>query len=216
MSGAPNFGEWIRANREATGKLMRDAPIDRVMTTNPTTIAPRESAARARQLLDTAGIHHLPVVDNGKLVGIVSSADLLKLYMLDEQTTLSAHATVSQIMELCPRVVTTSAKLREAAEKLAAGGFHALPVVDTNNALVGIVTSSDLIDALLKTIPIGDGSIIQAPEHDLADVIEHNRKLREVCKAAELYIRSGHAEHEHSVLIKCLAVVRGPREAVAV
>lgn len=195
---------------------MRDAPIDRVMTADPTTIGPGESAARARELLDTAGIHHLPVVDNGKLVGIISSADFLKLYMLDEQTTLSAHATVSQIMELRPTVVTTSARLREAAEKLVAGGFHALPVVDAHNALVGIVTSSDLIDALLKSIPVGDGSMIEAPEHDLAEVIEHNRKLREVCKAAELYVRSGHAEHEHSVLVKCLAAVRDSREAVAV
>jgi len=69
-------------------------------------------------------------------------------------------------MELRPRVVTTSAKLREAAEKLVAGGFHA--------------------------------------------------NLREACKAAELYVRSGHAEHEHSLLIKCLAAARGSQEAVAV
>ena len=121
---------------------MRDAPIERIMTTDPTTIGPGESAASARELLDTAGIHHLPVVENGKLVGIVSSADLLKLYMLDGQTTLSAHATVSQIMELRPKVLGTSARLREAAEKLIAVGFHALPVVDANNALVGIVTVS--------------------------------------------------------------------------
>ena len=187
---------------------MRDIPIDRVMTTNPTTIASGESAANARALLDSARIHHLPVVDDGKLVGIVSTADLLKLYMLDEETTLSAHATVAQIMELRPKVLTTTASLRDAAEKLAAGGYHALPVVDSSNALVGIVTSSDLIVALLKSLPLGDGSIVKAPEHDLGDVLDQNRKLRQVCEAAELYLRSGNAEHEHSVLVKCLATVR--------
>lgn len=194
---------------------MRDAPIDKIMTTDPTTIGPADSAARARELLETASIHHLPVVDNGKLVGIVSSADLLKLYMLDEQTTLSAHATVSQIMELHPTVIDNTAKLRDAAEKLVTGGFHALPVVDAGNVLVGIVTSSDLIDALLKTLPVGDGSIIEAPEQDLANVIEHNRQLRQVLDAAEHYVRSGHAEREHSVLLKCLAAVRGSEEKVA-
>jgi len=194
---------------------MRDVPIDRIMTTDPVSVGPGDCVAKARQLLDSANIHHLPVVDKGKLVGIVSSADLLKLYMLDEQTTLSAHATISQIMELRPKVLKATAKLRDAAEKLVAGGFHALPVVDADNVLVGIVTSSDLIDALLKTIPIGDGSIIEAPVHDLGDVLEHNRKLRDVCKAAELYVRSGHAEHEHSVLLKALAAVRRASKAVA-
>lgn len=194
---------------------MRDAPIDRIMTTDPMTVGPGDTAAKARQLLESAGIHHLPVVDNGKLVGIVSSADFLKLYMLDEQATLSARATVSQIMELRPSVLTRNARLRDAAEQLVAGGFHALPVVDAKHCLVGIVTSGDLIDALLKSLPQGDGSIIETPEHDLADVIENNRKLRQACDAAELYVRSGHAEHEHSVLIKCLAAVRRAKEAVA-
>lgn len=193
---------------------MRDSSIDRIMTTNPTTIGSGESVAKARELLNSAGIHHLPVVDNGKLVGILSSADLLKLYMLDEQTILSARATVSQIMELRPKVLAATATLRNAAATLVAGGFHALPVVDGSNVLVGIVTSSDLIDALLKSLPVGDGSLIEAPEHNVADVIERNRMLQQVYDAAELYIRSGNAEHEHSVLIKRLAAMRRSEEPV--
>ncbi len=110
---------------------MRDTSIDRIMTINPVMIGPGDSAAKARELLETSAIHHLPVVENGKLVGIVSSADLLKLYMLDEEVALSTLATVSQIMELKPVVLTTTATLRDAAEKLMNGGFHALPVVDT-------------------------------------------------------------------------------------
>lgn len=194
---------------------MRDTPIDRIMTPNPTTLGPAESAANAQALLESDGIHHIPVVDNGRLVGIVSSADLLKLYMLDEQGSLSCHATVAQIMEPSPMVLAETAMLRDAAEKLIAGGFHALPVVDADHVLVGIVTSTDLIDALLKSIPVGDGSIIEVPKHNLSDVIEHNKVLREVCEAAEHYVRSGHAEHEHSILLKCLAKVRGSEETVA-
>jgi len=195
---------------------MRDTPIDRIMTTDPVMIGPGESAAKARELLATSAIHHLPVVDNGKLVGIVSSADLLKLYVLDEKVALSALATVSQIMELNLVVLTTTATLRDAAEKLMKGGFHALPVVDADHNLAGIVTSVDLIDALLKSLPVGDGSIIEAPEHSLSDLIEYNRLLQQVREAADLYIRSGHGEHEHSVLIKCLADVRRHKESVDV
>lgn len=194
---------------------MRNTPIDRIMTTDPATIAPDDSAAKAREVLETSEIHHLPVVDNGRLVGIVTSSDLLKLYMLDEQATLSTHATVGQIMELNLVVIEATATLRDAAEKLLVGGFHALPVVDSDRSLVGIVTSGDLIDALVKALPVGDGSIIEAPEDDLSDMFDDNRKLRKVCAAAELYIRSGHGEHEHSVLVKCLADARNSEKSVA-
>jgi len=195
---------------------MRDTSIDRIMTINPVVIGPGDSAAKARELLETSAIHHLPVVENGRLVGIVSSADLLKLYVLDQEVALSALTTVSQIMELKPVVLTTTATLRDAAEKLMSGGFHALPVVDDDRNLVGIVTSVDLIDALLKSLPVGDGSIVQAPEHSLSDLMEDNRLMLQACDAAELYIRSGHAEHEHSVLIKCLADLRRHKESVDV
>lgn len=196
--------------------LMRDTPIVRIMTTDPVTIGPADSVATARALFESRGIHHLPVVDYGKLIGIVSSADLLKLYLLDEQVSLSAQASVEQIMELRPMTLESSATLRDAAERLQAGSFHALLIIDANRTLVGIVTSGDLIDALLKSLPVGDGSIIEAPQHDLSDLTEDNSKLREVCIAAELYVRSGHGEHEHSVLIKCLADVRRAGKNVAV
>jgi len=195
---------------------MRDTSIDRIMTTNPVVIGPGDSAAKARELLATSAIHHLPVVEGGKLVGIVSSADLLKLYVLDDEVALSTLATVSQIMELKLVVLSTTATLRDAAEKLMHGGFHALPVVDDDRKLVGIVTSVDLIDALLKALPVGDGSIVKAPEHSLSDLMEDNRLMLQACNAAELYVRSGHAEHEHSVLIKCLADVRRRKESVDV
>lgn len=194
---------------------MRDTPISRIMTTDPITIGPDESAAAARTLFETRHIHHLPVVDDGKLVGIVSSADLLKLFLLDEQTALSANARVGQIMEVCPVTLDARATLREAAEKLRGGQFHALLVIDEERTLVGIVTSGDLIDSLLKSLPVGDGSIIEAPEQSLSELIDNNTRLKKVYDAAELYIRSGHGEREHSVLVKRLADIRSTSRKVA-
>jgi len=132
---------------------MRDIPIEQVMTPDPATISPQSSAAEARRLLDSNVIHHLPVVEGQRLVGIVSSSDLLKLYLLDDKLAIFEQATVDQIMETNLIVLDRRATLLEAVEKLSMGSFHALPIVGKKRRLVGIVTSSDLIGELLTERP---------------------------------------------------------------
>jgi CBS domain-containing protein len=78
---------------------MRDIAIDKVMTSDPATVSPQSSAAEARRLLESNVIHHLPVVEGDRLVGIVSSSDLLKLHLLDDKMAIFSRATVDQIME---------------------------------------------------------------------------------------------------------------------
>jgi CBS domain-containing protein len=131
---------------------MRDIPIVQVMTPDPATISPQSSAAEARRLLDSNVINHLPVVEDGRLVGILSSSDFLKLHLLDGKLPIVSEATVNQIMETKVIVVNKHATLRDAAEKLSVGGFHALPVIDRKRHLVGMVTSSDLIGVLVSKL----------------------------------------------------------------
>lgn len=210
------------------------------MTTNPVTIRAEDSVVTAKDLLEAHGIHHLPVVADGILVGILSSSDFLKLHVLRDRTKALAAISVSQIMEAEPVTLDVFADLVDVAAKLSEGGFHALPVVEADNVLVGIVTSSDLINHVLMQVPRGDGSLregapveagsrlsdaeltstmraakeaVQTGKYDpqaasLVHLAEQNRLLKAVSKAAELYMRSGHGEHEHSVLIKTLADVQ--------
>ena len=210
------------------------------MTTNPVTIRAEDSVVTAKDLLQAHGIHHLPVVADGILVGILSSSDFLKLHVLRDRTKALAAISVSQIMEAEPVTLDVFADLVDVAAKLSEGGFHALPVVEADNVLVGIVTSSDLINHVLMQVPRGDGSLresapvetgsrisdaevtstmraakeaVQSGKGDpqaasLVHLAEQNRLLKAVSKAAELYMRSGHGEHEHSVLIKTLADVQ--------
>ena len=131
---------------------MRDVPIDRIMTLDPATVGPQHTVAEARRILETDAINHLPVVEGERLVGIVSSSDLLKLHLLDDKQPLLESATVGQIMATNIIVLDRDATLREAAEKLSMGSFHALPVVDRRRRLHGIVTSSDLIGELLRNL----------------------------------------------------------------
>ena len=165
---------------------------------------------------------------------------MLTFSMLDEDAEVLDLIQVRRVMQPCPRVVTVDSNLRQAADKLSSGGFHALPVVELDRTLVGIVTSSDLIHHLLKQIPVGDGSIrtkgiggtgavpedidvsaaLQEIEQsaangdDLSDLEKalialnkRNQQLDAVFQAAERYVRSGHADHEHSVLVKRLSDV---------
>jgi len=131
---------------------MRDIPIVQVMTPDPATISPQSSVAEARRLLNSNVINHLPVVEGGRLVGIVSSSDFLKLHLLDGKLPIVSDATVNQIMETNVIVVNKNATLGDAAEKLSVGGFHALPVIDRKRHLVGMVTSSDLIGVLVSRL----------------------------------------------------------------
>jgi len=206
---------------------MRDIHVGRIMTTEPSSVRADESAFEAQRLLADGNMHHLPVIDDaGRLVGIVSSSDFVKLYLLKGKP---GKATVAHLMEEDPVTIASTANLRDAATHLSAGGFHALPVVEPDGTLVGIVTSSDLIVHLLQQIPRGDGSLRDPPPTDADDdtpptggtigaddsaartllkLRDRNRVLEEVRQAAELYIRSGNGEHEHSVLIKRLADAR--------
>ncbi len=194
---------------------MRDQSIDRIMTPDPVVIGHGESVADARKLFALKKIHHLPVVDEDKLVGILSSSDLHKLYLLQDHATATLSTTVGEIMHKRPVVIDISANLRDAAEILYGSGFHALPVVQGDREIVGIVTSSDLIDALLRTLPVGDGSIIEEQEEGIGSLVDENRRLRAVCEAAEHYIRSGMADREHTVLVKRLEEARMHDDSVS-
>lgn len=61
----------------AAGRDPSRTTLDEVMTPNPTTVAPEQIASDALKLMQDIGCRHLPVVENGQIVGIVSRADFL-------------------------------------------------------------------------------------------------------------------------------------------
>ena len=217
---------------------MHDVSVARVMSENPVTVSPDTSVEEAYTLLEFGDVHHLPVVADGKLVGIVSTADLLKLYLLDEPIEAMDKIRVASIMAASPVTLSHRASLRDAVERLSVGGFHALPIVGDDGELAGIVTSADLGLYLMQHLPAGDGSLDTEPETagrggvmsdarfveglralKTADdrdavasftrvLLDERRTLEAVRKAAELYFRSGHAEQELTKLRKVLAEAR--------
>ncbi|NNF32754.1 MAG: CBS domain-containing protein [Saprospiraceae bacterium] len=110
------------------------------MSTKIISVDAGDRITKAHQLFDTNNIHHLIVLEKGKLVGILSKEDLLKAYGEEGLN----HTMVSEIMTANPMTIEQDDNLGLAADIILANRFHALPVVD-GVELVGIITSHDLI-----------------------------------------------------------------------
>ena len=137
--------------------MKRNEPVSKIMSTNLVTVHHGEPVSKVRQLIREHGVHHVPVVNGQKLVGIVSNADVLRVsfgeaFHTDERTvdaTLDHTMTLEELMQKDPVSVRENSPIREAAKILAQGDFHSLPVVSDGQKLVGMVTSTDLINYLL-------------------------------------------------------------------
>jgi len=139
--------------------MTTDEPVSRIMTTQTTTADVSQRPSEVRRLLTSGRIHHLPVLRGDRLVGMVSSSDVYRLSLAsfgaDEQVVdsfLDHQFTVEDIMKRDLVTIHPSDPIREAVRLLAAGRFHALPVIDDSGRLEGIVTSTDLIRYLLAQL----------------------------------------------------------------
>ncbi len=129
--------------------------VRQVMTVDPVSVPVTARVSEVRELLRRCAFHHVPVTSEGRLVGILSGADLAG-YALDawvpDTATADAHldATLElgNIMTHDPDTIRPDATVRQAAEALVLGQYHSLPVVDGDGRLVGIVTSTDLLRLL--------------------------------------------------------------------
>jgi CBS domain-containing protein len=120
-------------------------PIDTIMTESVQSVTPDQSAEEAQWVMLEYGIHHLPVTKEGRLVGIITTTDILR-HRVEKGDDLEAP--VGDIMQTDVVILGQDATLGEAARVLATGEIHSAPVVDDDQNLVGIVTSTDLIDYL--------------------------------------------------------------------
>ena len=134
--------------------LVRD-----VMTPNPVTIGPNQSIGTALARLRRGNFRRLPVVENGKLVGIVTDRDLRLAmnspYVLREgwyDSYLMEHIEVRNCMTAHPITISPVDDLIEAARLLKTHKFGGLPVVQEDGKLVGILTETDMLDCLIALL----------------------------------------------------------------
>lgn len=127
------------------------------MTENPRTVRVDDSVSEAVEVLQTMNFRHLPVVDEqGEIVGMLSDRDLRALelpYAPDAETvvTLLQKARMPVSMMMTSNVVTVGpeADVSELMELMLENKIGALPVVDGQGALLGIVSYMDVFRGLL-------------------------------------------------------------------
>jgi len=143
---------------------------EEIMTTDVITVSPNTEIAKAAKIMTEKRINGLPVVDSGKLVGILCQSDLIaqqkkfpipSLFTfldgyisltsekhLEKEVQKIAAATVDQAMTPHPVTVSPSTPIEEIASLMVDRNFHTLPVL-VEGKLVGIVGKEDLLKLLL-------------------------------------------------------------------
>jgi acetoin utilization protein AcuB len=139
--------------------LVRD-----IMRTPVVTIQSDTTLPEAIRLAAQRGIRHLPVLEEGKLVGLVSDRDL-KRAMASSATSLEVHeltylldkVRVREIMARAVITITPLFPIEEAARLMVQERIGALPVTEAGD-LVGIVTETDLLELFVNTMGAGEPS----------------------------------------------------------
>jgi CBS domain-containing protein len=135
--------------------MPRTTPISELMSRHVLTLDVKAKLSEARRILSQERIHHLPIVDEGVVVGVLSSRDLVRVLRAAQaggsenvDAILDRHATVAQAMR--PDLVTLpeDASVEQAIDRIADGSVHSVLVLDAARRLVGILTDTDLLDYL--------------------------------------------------------------------
>ena len=135
------------------------------MTTEVITLNPDQTLLKAMTLIQQKRIRHLPVVQEGKVVGMVTERDIRKAGASDssslsifELNYLMDQIKVSSFMSKKVISVSPDEPIEAAAKLIYDHKIGALPVVDENR-LVGLITSSDILETFIEVLGINEPSV---------------------------------------------------------
>ena len=121
------------------------------MTRAPETVSPDDDLRVVFNMLSDKRIRQAPVVEDKKLVGMVTDRDLRMALV---QHAAEPHLTVKSIMTPEPVTVSEDISLEEAGGILTGHKFNAAPVLSSQGELTGILTTTDILRGLLHIIEI--------------------------------------------------------------
>lgn len=126
--------------------------VSQIMSANPVTVGLDDSLGQVKEIFDNARFHHLLVIDEGELCGVISDRDLLKnispnigtnVYTPKDLDTLKKR--VHQIVTRKPITLMPDDDVMQAVAIFNAHRISCIPIVDAANAAVGILSWRDIM-----------------------------------------------------------------------
>jgi len=147
--------------------------IEAIMSTNLITVAPSATLAEARTLMQSNRIHHIPVIDDEKLVGLVTLTNVLAAtdsFLRDQKNRIHANEiSIEDAMVQDVATVDVNASLRHAALFLEKHSIGCLPVMD-DDKLVGIITDTDFVAVAINLLEQIEETEPVIDDYESADV----------------------------------------------
>ncbi|MBT6325775.1 MAG: CBS domain-containing protein [Bdellovibrionales bacterium] len=126
---------------------MKNLTIDEFTTVDPITVDPNSKLCKAKTLMIDNGIRHIPVVLNGKGIGIVSERSLHTLSDDVLENTL-----VSEVMVINPFTVQSNNMLKDVVFEMSSRKIGSALVNDREQNLYGIFTSVDALNTVIELL----------------------------------------------------------------
>jgi CBS domain-containing protein len=135
--------------------------VSDIMTKDVVSVSEDQTLTNLLDSMHTMHFRHTPVIDDGRLVGLLTERDLLRMSTSsllphrESNAFLQERFHVRDVMTKDVATVSPSTALRQAGELMLEKRIGCLPVVDAKNFLVGIVTTSDFLKIAISLLPRG-------------------------------------------------------------
>ena len=129
----------------------KEGVVTQIMTGSPVTLKPEDTLDLANDVISLGRIRHIPVVDAGRLVGLLSERDLMGAaashvfgLKLKSKSALLKSVLIRDVMKKRVVTVAPETSIKDAAHLMADKKIGCVPVV-SDGAIVGLVTTTDIL-----------------------------------------------------------------------
>lgn len=139
-------GEVKTSPRVSVDKMPVDFYAHNIMTSNLISEPPETSIKIIKEKMTLLGAHHIPIVQNFRLLGVISDRDLLKIDQSSTFYFLKATDIMTTVLVVCDE----DTPIEHLAKVLLEEKINCLPVVDKDHKLTGMITRSDILRVVIE------------------------------------------------------------------